>query len=44
MVDIRRTPEAQRRARSLGRLLDYAPPEVLADEIGLSVSGRDNIN
>lgn len=34
VVDIRRTPEARERARTLGRLLDLVPTEVLADEIG----------
>lgn len=34
VVDVRRTPEAQRRAGRLGGLLAYAPPEVLADEVG----------
>lgn len=34
VVDIRRTPEAHRRAERLGRLLAYAPPEVLLDELG----------
>lgn len=32
--DIRRTPEAQQRARALGKLLRLAPEEVLHDEIG----------
>jgi hypothetical protein len=35
VVDVRRTPEAQRRAARLGTLLAYAPAEVIADEIGL---------
>jgi hypothetical protein len=33
-LDIRRTPEAVRRALRLGGMLAYAPPEVIADEIG----------
>lgn len=33
-LDIRRTDEARRRASRLGGMLDLAPPEVLADEIG----------
>lgn len=33
-LDIRRTPEALRRGLSLGSMLRYAPPEVLADELG----------
>ncbi len=32
--DIRRTPEAARRAAVLGDWLMQAPPEVLADEVG----------
>lgn len=32
--DIRRTPEAVRRAQRLGRMLTLAPPDVLVDEIG----------
>lgn len=35
VVDIRRTEEARRRAALLGPRLAYAPPEVLADELGL---------
>lgn len=34
VVDIRRTPEAARRAAALGNLLRHAPAEVLAEEIG----------
>jgi hypothetical protein len=34
VVDVRRTPEAVRRAERLGDLLAYALPEVLAEEIG----------
>ena len=34
VVDIRRTPEAARRARALGDRLRFVPPEVWADEIG----------
>jgi hypothetical protein len=35
VLDIRRTPEAVRRAAVLpGRLLALAPPEVLAEEVG----------
>ena len=33
-VDIRGTPEAPRRAFSLGRLLSVVPPEMLASELG----------
>lgn len=33
-VDIRRTPEAVERAAALGDMLIFAPPEVLADEVG----------
>lgn len=32
--DIRGTPEAQRRARALGRHLDVIPPAVVAAEVG----------
>lgn len=32
--DIRRTPEAVSRAMRLGPMLRFAPPEVLADELG----------
>jgi hypothetical protein len=34
VLDIRRTPEARRRAERLGPLLAYAPPAVLAEELG----------
>lgn len=33
-IDIRRTPEAARRAAKLGQLLTHVPDDVLADEIG----------
>lgn len=33
-IDVRRTPEARRRAERLGSLLTYAPAEVLAEELG----------
>jgi hypothetical protein len=33
-LDIRRTPEALARAARLGPLLRFAPPEVLAHELG----------
>lgn len=33
-IDIRRTPEAKRRALRLGDRLAYVPPDVLADEVG----------
>lgn len=32
--DVRRTPEAKRRALALGRRLAFAPPDVVADEVG----------
>jgi hypothetical protein len=32
--DIRRSPEAAVRAARLGDMLAYAPPDVLADEVG----------
>lgn len=35
VVDIRGTPEARARAATLGKLLRLAPPEVLAEELGL---------
>jgi hypothetical protein len=34
VVDIRRTPEARRRAERLGPMLRFAPAVVLDDEIG----------
>jgi hypothetical protein len=34
VADIRRTPEAARRAEAVGAMLSYAPPDVLDDEIG----------
>lgn len=34
VADIRRTPEARRRAAAVGGMLRLAPAEVLADEIG----------
>ncbi len=34
VLDIRRTPEAVRRAAALGDMLRFAPPDVLDDEIG----------
>lgn len=34
VMDIRRTPEAIRRAAALGGMLRFAPPEVLDDELG----------
>jgi len=34
VADIRRTPEARLRAAMVGRMLVYAPPDVLADEVG----------
>ncbi|SRR6266700_2224951 len=34
VADIRRTPEAAMRAAALGGMLRFAPPEVLAAEIG----------
>jgi hypothetical protein len=34
VLDIRRTPEAAQRAARLGPMLGFAPPEILADEIG----------
>jgi hypothetical protein len=34
VMDIRRTPEAARRAAQLGTMLRYAPPDVLDNEIG----------
>lgn len=34
VLDIRRTPEAVRRALGLGGMLALAPPDVLADEVG----------
>lgn len=34
VVDVRRTPEAARRAERLGDLLRFVPAEVLAGEIG----------
>lgn len=34
VVDIRCTPEAVTRAMALGDLLAYAPPEILAHELG----------
>lgn len=33
-LDIRRTPEAVTRVMRLGAMLRFAPPEVLADEVG----------
>lgn len=33
-LDIRRTPEAVSRAMRLGPVLRFAPPEVIADELG----------
>lgn len=33
-VDVRGTPEAVRRVAALGGLLRFAPPEVLASEMG----------
>jgi hypothetical protein len=33
-VDIRHTPEAAERAHRLGVYLTFAPPKVLAEEIG----------
>ena len=35
VADVRRTPEARRRAAALGGLLRVAPPEVLLDELGV---------
>lgn len=35
VVDIRRTPEARRRAERLGPLLAYVPADALAEELGL---------
>lgn len=37
-VDVRRTPEAARRYARLGPLLRFAPPEVIADELGEAVN------
>ncbi len=34
VLDIRRTPEAHRRAARLGDLLRFAPAEAIADELG----------
>lgn len=34
VVDVRGTAEAHRRAQRLGDRLRFAPPEVLADELG----------
>jgi hypothetical protein len=34
VVDVRGTEEAARRAKALGHLLQLAPAEVLADELG----------
>lgn len=34
VADIRGTPEARERARGLGPMLRYAPPEVLIEELG----------
>ena len=39
VVDVRRTPEAYRRAQRLGALLRYVPAEVLDDEIGTTEEG-----
>src|SRR5260221_8139800 len=36
VADIRGTAEARRRAETLGALLRLAPPEVLAEELGLA--------
>jgi hypothetical protein len=35
VVDVRGTPEAARRAESLGDLLRLVPPQVLADEVAM---------
>lgn len=34
VVDVRRTPDALRRAERLGTMLRFAPAEVLRDELG----------
>lgn len=34
VVDVRRTPEALKRAQRLGTMLRFAPAEVLRDELG----------
>jgi len=34
VTDIRGTPEARERAAALGSMLRFAPPEVLAEELG----------
>ena len=36
VMDIRGTPEARERAAALGSLLRLAPPEVLAEELGVA--------
>jgi hypothetical protein len=37
VLDIRRTPEAVRRASRVGPLLRFAPAEVLEDELGTGI-------